>query len=65
MKELVAILAKNQYESVSSYIQTGNVVLKSVNDPAENIQSIVSKNFGFTPLIITLNESAYFNIIFK
>lgn len=58
MKELVELLKQCDYQSVSSYIQSGNIVLKSPNNPTEHIQNIVSKNFGFTPEIFTLDEVA-------
>ncbi len=59
MKELVPLLIKNGYEGVSSYIQSGNIVLKSFSDPVEKVQDLVSKNFGFSPLLLALNEPAF------
>lgn len=62
MKELVPLLKQNKYESVSSYIQSGNVVLKSANNPTEQVQSIVSKNFGFSPAVISIDDSTFSTI---
>jgi len=59
MKELVPLLKQSEYKSVSSYIQSGNIVLKSPKNPAEQVQSIVSKNFGFSPVVFTLDEPAF------
>ena len=59
MKELVPLLKQNGYESVSSYIQSGNIVLKSPNNPVEQVQSLVSENFGFSPVLLTLGEPAF------
>ncbi len=59
MKELVPLLKQNGYESVSSYIQSGNIVLKSPNNPAEQVQSLVSESFGFSPVLLTLVEPAF------
>jgi len=59
MKELVPLLKQSGYGSVSSYIQSGNIVLQSPNNPAEQIQNIVSKNFGFSPMVLTLDEPRF------
>ncbi len=59
MKELVPLLKQSGYESVSSYIQSGNVVLKSPNNPVNQVQNIVSKNFGFSPELFALDEPAF------
>lgn len=59
MKELVPILEKSQFESVSSYIQSGNIVLKSPCNPTDQLKSLVSKNFGFFPEIFALDEPAF------
>ena len=59
MKTLVPLLEENSFEHVSSYIQSGNVVLKSASDPVEKIKSIVVKSFGFSANIFTLNEAAF------
>ena len=59
MKELVSLLKQSKYESVSSYIQSGNIVLKSSKNPKEQVQSIVFNNFGFSPVVFTLDEQAF------
>jgi uncharacterized protein (DUF1697 family) len=59
MKELVPLLEQSGYESVSSYIQSGNIVLKSPKNPTEQVQSIISKNFGFAPAVFSLEESVF------
>lgn len=65
MKEFVPLLKQNKYESVSSYIQSGNIVLKSLEDPTDQLQSIVSKNFGFSPEVFILDEPAFSTSAFK
>jgi uncharacterized protein (DUF1697 family) len=60
MKELVTLLKQDGFESVSTYLQTGNLVLKCDNNPTEKIQSIISENFGFSPEIMTSEESAFY-----
>ena len=59
MKEFITKLKANNFESIDLYIQSGNIVLKSMNDPTAKIQSIVSDNFGFKPEIFTLNETEF------
>lgn len=59
MKDLVPLLEQNNYKNVLSYIQSGNVVLNSANNPAEQIQNIVLNNFGFTPDIFTIDECLF------
>jgi uncharacterized protein (DUF1697 family) len=59
MKELVPLLEKNSCEEVSSYIQSGNVILKSASDPTKAIKRIVLDNFGFSANIFTLNEDEF------
>ena len=59
MKEFVSLLQQSGYESVSSYIQSGNIVLKSLQNPLEQVQNIVSENFGFSPKAFILDESAF------
>ncbi len=59
MKELVPLLKQSKFESVSSYIQSGNIVLKSPENPTDQLKSIVSKNFGFSPDVFTLDESTF------
>ncbi|PKG82072.1 hypothetical protein CXF85_14245 [Colwellia sp. 75C3] len=59
MKALVPLLEQKHFEDVSSYIQSGNVVLKSASDPTEAITKIVLDNFGFSPNIFTLHEDEF------
>ena len=58
MKELVILLEKNKYQAVSSYIQTGNIVLKSLRNPLK-IKEIVYEHYGFSPEIFILNEPEF------
>jgi uncharacterized protein (DUF1697 family) len=63
MKELKALLAENGYQDVKSYIQSGNVVLKSQRKPDTDIRSIVQKKFGFKPEVLSLQESEFISAI--
>lgn len=59
MKEFVTLLKQNNYQDVSSYIQSGNVVLKSTDDPRADIQQLVAHHYDFKPNVFTLTESAF------
>jgi uncharacterized protein (DUF1697 family) len=59
MKELVPLLEKNNFQEVSTYIQSGNVVLTSATNPAEIIKSIVLSHFGFSPDLFVLDEKTF------
>jgi len=59
MKELVRLLEENGYKGVSTYIQSGNIVLKSKNNPADEIGALIHKGFGFKPEIIALDKSEF------
>ncbi|PKI16850.1 DUF1697 domain-containing protein [Colwellia sp. 12G3] len=59
MKELVPLLENSLFKDVSSYIQSGNLVLKSASEPAEAIARIVLDSFGFSPDIFTLNAAEF------
>lgn len=56
MKELVSLLKDNGYENAKSYLQSGNIVLKTENrlspqDIAKAFSELVNQSFGFQPEI--------------
>jgi uncharacterized protein (DUF1697 family) len=59
MKALVPLLEEATFEKVSSYIQSGNVVLKSSANPADIVHKIVLDNFDFSPELFILNEAEF------
>ncbi|AAZ24270.1 MULTISPECIES: DUF1697 domain-containing protein [Colwellia] len=59
MKALVPLLEEAEFEEISSYIQSGNVVLKSSTNPADVIHKLVMDNFGFSPELFILNEAEF------
>lgn len=65
MKELVCLLKEHEFESVSSYIQSGNIVLKYPDNPSEKIRNIVAKYFNILPSVFTLNESVFLSAVAK
>lgn len=54
MKELAALLQRNGFEDVSTYIQSGNIALKSKTNPGLIIHSLITEEFGFEPKLLTL-----------
>jgi uncharacterized protein (DUF1697 family) len=64
MKELAATLEAAGFNSVRTYIQSGNVVFRSARGTArtlsERIEELVLANFGFAPrvIVITAGELA-------
>jgi len=63
MKDLVAILEKNNYRDIQTYIQSGNVVLKSQRKPDSDITSIIQTSFGFKPELIALDETEFMSAL--
>ena len=63
MKELVSILSENHFKHIQTYIQSGNVVLKSTKNPDTKISSIVQNKFGFKPEVLVLGESEFISSI--
>lgn len=59
MKALVTLLKQHNYQDVSSYIQSGNIVLTCESDPTENLKMIVTDNFAFSPEILILEASEF------
>lgn len=59
MKGLVTALEEQGYQDVQTYIQSGNVVLKSKKVTASDISGIVEKNFGFLPEVMVLNKKQF------
>lgn len=59
MKELVPLLEKNNFHHVSTYIQTGNVVLTSEINPIETVKNLVSARFDFSPELFVLDEEEF------
>lgn len=63
MKELVVLLEQNNYQAVSSYIQSGNIVLKCDTDPTQDLKKIIAENYNFTPEIFVLDETQLATVI--
>ena len=60
MKELKLVLEKNGCQGVRTYIQSGNVILKSaISDPAKlakRLSAAISNSHGFEPRVMVLSR---------
>ena len=65
MRELVALLERNGFESVSTYIQSGNVVLQSNEDSSKEIETLIANEFGFNPKVLVLEKSEFESAVEK
>ncbi|GHB76413.1 hypothetical protein GCM10008107_27400 [Psychrosphaera saromensis] len=61
MKTLVPLLIASGYQDISTYIQTGNIVLTSNSDssPEQDIKALITEQFGFTPNIFVIAASEF------
>jgi uncharacterized protein (DUF1697 family) len=63
MKTLVTLLENNEYQEVTSYIQSGNVVLKSPHNSVNLIKELISKHFNFSPEILMIDNITFSTIV--
>lgn len=59
MKMLVSLLEDSGFKDVKTYIQSGNVVLKSDTKPDSEISLAIETNFGFKPEIMGFEKSEF------
>ena len=59
MKELVALLEKNGFQNVKTYIQSGNVVLKGKKVSSTELRTLIAGKFGFKPEVTVLEKSEF------
>lgn len=59
MKELKALLEGAGFESVETYIQSGNIVLRSAKPPEDKISELILSNFGFKSGVVALTEDEF------
>lgn len=62
MKLLVPLLENNGFTNVSSYIQSGNIILDSINNPTLTIKTLILKDFNLSLSIIALAVEDFINI---
>ena len=63
MKELTTVLVENEYVDIKTYIQSGNVVLRSQKKPDANIRSLVQNNFGIKSEVFAIDESDFISAV--
>lgn len=59
MKELQILLENTGFENVRTYIQSGNIILDSSKSPETDISSLISSQFGFEPIVLTLSKKEF------
>ncbi len=59
MKDLKHYLEDEGYEDITTYIQSGNVVLRSKVNPSESVAKIVESNYGFQPKILAFEKKRF------
>lgn len=66
MAELRNILENNGLQEVQTYIQSGNIVFKSEEKPAQlahNIHHLIKENFGFLVPVLVVSKDELGNIM--
>ena len=63
MKALKALLEENDFDKVSTYIQSGNLVLQYSENPSNRIQQLIAEHFGFTIDVMALNTEQFNAIV--
>ena len=63
MNELKDALGDAGFGDITTYIQSGNVVLRSQKAPAAEIREIVENSFGFKPEAIALSASEFVSAV--
>lgn len=59
MKALAALLEEAGYAGVSTYIQSGNVVLQTGENPQGRVAALVGKRFGFAPEVMAFSRDEF------
>ncbi|WP_444944732.1 DUF1697 domain-containing protein [Microbulbifer sp. ZKSA006] len=63
MKELKVLLEDNKFESVATYIQSGNIVLKYEKSPEIEIETLIQTTFGFSAEVMVLDEEEFYSSV--
>jgi uncharacterized protein (DUF1697 family) len=63
MKELSVLLQTNGFVDVSTYIQSGNIVLKSTSNPVSKIRTLVAEKFGFEPKGLAIRVAQFMQAV--
>lgn len=64
MQPLQEVLAKKGFTNITTYIQSGNIVLQHRATPNEEvIASIITANFGFKPAVLIYSANQFATIV--
>lgn len=63
MKTLSAFLSDHGFQTVKTYIQSGNIVLKAKTNPSTSIAILIEEYFGFTPEIMVLSQESFHSAV--
>ena len=63
MKELITTLEEHGYQNVRTYIQSGNVVLKSKPFAPGDLAEIVFRKFAISPEVLVLDKSEFLSAV--
>jgi len=59
MKALKSLLENSGFKAVSTYIQSGNLVLMGSKNPSLEVKELIQSEFGFTPEVLALSEKEF------
>ena len=59
MKQLKKDLNENGFSNVKTYIQSGNILVSSVNNPESEIGDLIESSFGFKPEVLALSNNEF------
>lgn len=59
MKELKGLLESAGYENIKTYIQSGNIVLNSAENPERDIKKRINDKFGISPEVMVMTANAF------
>lgn len=63
MKALVTLLQSHQYQQVSYYIQSGNLILTYTQHPALDIQSLIAEHFNVSATVLAFEDTSFLSLI--
>lgn len=63
MAQLRSALETSDFTDVRSYLQSGNVILRAVDDPAEGVGCVLAETFGVDAAIITRRASSWDHMV--
>ncbi|MBW6474470.1 MAG: DUF1697 domain-containing protein, partial [Anaerolineaceae bacterium] len=62
MKDLVSLLQELGAHNVKTYIQSGNAVFQSSEEPSQlsdQIKLAIQQRFGFAPLVLVMDQAEF------